>query len=460
MHPAIQVEHVSKKFARSLKYAMWYGLVDVARAVAIPHQFRSSNLEARLRDAQAPVPDAMPNNPIPVHVPGSRLEEGLRTSEFWALRDVSFNIKPGECVGIVGHNGAGKSTLFSVLSGIYGPTEGRVTIRGRLQALIALGAGFHPALSGRENIYINASILGLKQKEIDALLDRIIDFSGLGEFVDMPVKNYSSGMLVRLGFSVAAHLEPDIMLIDEVLAVGDAAFQQKCQEFSRNLASSGKTVVIVTHNMVVIQSICTRCLWFGQGQLIEDGEPQGTVRRYKEHMVEKYKAGAGPRIGGGLSVLIRGAHPVDAVGRPLTLLQANKSMSIKIEVHVVTPITNAKLWADVYDKDYERCLVEASMMEDKHVIDMPPGDHEIFVDWPSIPLNLHGRYGISVGLRDWTGQILMAESYASSAYRVEAGQPDDSGRALSDEWIQSPSSNPIISLPYRWRSTTATIRVQ
>lgn len=455
---SIDVDHVSKKFARSLKHAMWYGLVEVGQKILIPSRFRSSGYEARMRDLAA-VPGAPPRPSSAVGVEAlSRPPDttGLRTSEFWALRDVSFQIKRGEAVGVVGHNGAGKSTLFSILSGIYGPTSGQVAIRGRLQALIALGAGFHPAMTGRENIYINAAILGLKVREVDRLLDKIIDFSGLKEFVDMPVKNYSSGMLVRLGFSVAAHLDPDVLLIDEVLAVGDAAFQNKCQEFSRNLASSGKTVLIVTHNMIVIQSLCQRCLWFGQGQLIEDGESQGTVRRYKEHMLDVSRRANATQMAKGLGVAILGAVIEDADGNTLSELPTRAPFRIRASLSVLQFTSSAKLWVNISDQDYDRCLVEASMLEDQCTIDLPAGDHEISVEWPAVPFNTNARYRIAVGIRDWSGQILVAESYASNPVAATASQSP--ALAGGDGWRNSRSMNPIIAVPYRWVSTTISVK--
>lgn len=271
---AIEVHHLSKKFARSLKRAMWYGLVDISRMALMPHRYRSSGLSARLADASAP--DA-----VPAHDPD------LRPSEFWALRDVSLQIRRGESVGIIGHNGAGKSTLFSILSGIYGPTEGHVAVRGRLQALIALGAGFHPALSGRENIYINASILGLSRREIDQRFDRIVEFSELEAFLDAPVKNYSSGMLVRLGFSVAAHLDPDILLIDEVLAVGDMAFQRKCLNRMRELLDRKVTVVMVSHVLQSIEAICEQGVWLERGCVRGKGEARSVIQSYVNDQLQQ-----------------------------------------------------------------------------------------------------------------------------------------------------------------------------
>lgn len=286
--PSIKAHHLSKKFARSLKRAMTYGLIDIAKATLIPHRFRSSGLSTRLSDLSNPrTPELQnPSTPEPQNPKTSELPK-LRTSEFWALSDISFEIQRGECVGIIGHNGAGKSTLFSLLSGIYGPTRGRIEIQGKLQALIALGAGFHPMLSGRENIYINAAILGMGANKIDALIDRIIDFAELRDFVDAPIKNYSSGMLVRLGFSVAAHMEPEVLLVDEVLAVGDMSFQRKCLEFMQNLYTRDVTVVLVSHNMAAIEAVSKRVMWLDKGRLRADGKPSEVIADYATSQLRK-----------------------------------------------------------------------------------------------------------------------------------------------------------------------------
>lgn len=201
--------------------------------------------------------------------------------EFWALKDISFEINKGDAVGIIGRNGAGKSTLLKILSRITEPTKGRFEINGRVSSLLEVGTGFHPELSGRENIFLNGTILGMKRREIKAKLDEIVAFSGVEKFIDTPVKHYSSGMKVRLAFSVAAHLEPEILIIDEVLAVGDAEFQKKClgkmDEVSRN---EGRTVVFVSHNMGTVQQLCVRSILLKSGHLEYKGDTSSTINKY------------------------------------------------------------------------------------------------------------------------------------------------------------------------------------
>ena len=198
----------------------------------------------------------------------------------WALKDVTFSIKTGEVVGIIGKNGAGKSTLLKVLSRITTPTEGRAVIKGRVSSLLEVGTGFHSELTGRENMYLNGTILGMSKKEIDRKFDEIVDFSGVEKFIDTPVKRYSSGMTVRLAFSVAAHLEPEILLIDEVLAVGDAEFQKKCLGKMKNVASQGRTVLFVSHNMAAINRLCEWCLWLENGKVKDKLPASEAVQKY------------------------------------------------------------------------------------------------------------------------------------------------------------------------------------
>ncbi len=233
----VKAEGVTKKFCKSIKHLMFYGMADIGRDM----------------------------------LGMSSKTDELRSNEFWANENISFELRRGECLGLIGPNGTGKSTLLKILSGIISPDKGQVEIRGRVGALIQLGAGFHPILTGRENIYINGSILGFSKKEIDKKFDKIVDFAELQDFIDTPVKHYSSGMHVRLGFAIAAQMEPDVLLIDEVLAVGDAGFRAKSfnaiTEISRNAA-----VIFVSHTMPMVARICSKVMVMAQGQSIYQGE--------------------------------------------------------------------------------------------------------------------------------------------------------------------------------------------
>jgi lipopolysaccharide transport system ATP-binding protein len=244
--PLIEVEHVSKAFCRDLKRALWYGMKDI-----------TGELVGQRRDREA-----------------------LRRDEFWAVKDVSFQVRRGECLGLIGRNGAGKTSLLRMLNGLIRPDRGRITMRGRIGALIALGAGFNPVLTGRENVYINGSILGLSKREIDAKLDEIIDFAEVRDSIDAPVQTYSSGMKVRLGFSIASSLEPDILLIDEVLAVGDQSFRTKCYHRIGEVVSRA-AVIIVSHDMNAIQRLGDLVLMH-RGEVAYLGGVVEGVKRYED----------------------------------------------------------------------------------------------------------------------------------------------------------------------------------
>ena len=212
--------------------------------------------------------------------PISNIPSSSTTEEFWALKDVSFEVKRGEVVGIIGRNGAGKSTLLKILSRITEPTEGRVTLRGRVASLLEVGTGFHPELTGRENIFLNGAILGMTKAEIRKKFDEIVAFAEVERFLDTPVKRYSSGMYVRLAFAVAAHLEPEILVVDEVLAVGDAEFQKKCLGKMKDVATGGRTVLFVSHNMGAVQTLCSRAVWLETGRLKDIGAASHILKNY------------------------------------------------------------------------------------------------------------------------------------------------------------------------------------
>lgn len=248
----MRLEGVGKKYCRSLKKSVWYGMQDIAREVA--------------------------GLPIPT--------EQLRTDEFWALRDLSLDVRRGECLGLIGANGSGKSTLLKVITGIFPPDTGTVWVRGRIGALIEVGAGFHPLLTGRENIYISGAIYGMGKRQVDALFDEIVAFADIGDALDTPVKYYSSGMYARLGFSVYAHLPHDILLLDEVLAVGDAQFQQKCFRKISQLLQDGIPTIFVSHDLFNVQKICNRCVVLSDGKIQYEGSPGEAIREYGALLVK------------------------------------------------------------------------------------------------------------------------------------------------------------------------------
>lgn len=214
-----------------------------------------------------------------------RLGTRRRSDKFWALKDVRFNVPQGASFGVIGRNGAGKSTLLKVLAGITAPTRGRITIGGRTAALIEVGSGFHPELTGRENVFLSGAILGMRRREIAANLASIVDFAGVGVFIDTPVKWYSSGMYVRLGFAIAAHLQPEILLVDEVLAVGDAEFQLKCLERIRDLRSQGVTIIFISHDLTTVEELCDEAVLLDKGEIVASGDPAAVVAQYHRTLV-------------------------------------------------------------------------------------------------------------------------------------------------------------------------------
>ena len=268
---------------------------------------------------------------------------------FWALSDINFDVQHGETIGILGRNGAGKSTLLKIFSRITEPTTGRIEIFGRIGSLLEVGTGFHPELTGRENIYLNGAILGMKRKEINQRLDEIIAFAEIDRFIDTPVKQYSSGMYVRLAFSVAAHLEPEILIVDEVLAVGDTAFQKKCLGKMGDVAQQGRTILFVSHNMSLIQTLCQRGILLQHGRLVYDGPIQSTVDSYMktlENLTTDDLSKRTDRRGLGKSRIIN-VEIFDENGLPTLTLKPGQPARFEFEVDHLLPQT--RLTIEIYD---------------------------------------------------------------------------------------------------------------
>ncbi|NTV48339.1 MAG: ABC transporter ATP-binding protein [Geobacteraceae bacterium] len=318
----VSVENVGKKFCRSLKKSLWYGVQDMAGEIL-----------------------------------GCCREHDLRADEFWAVKDVSFELKRGECLGLIGRNGAGKTTLLRLLNGLIKPDHGRIEVRGRVGALIALGAGFNPILTGRENIYVNASVLGLKKKEIDNKIDEIIDFSEIGEFIDSPVQNYSSGMNVRLGFGIAASLDPDILILDEVLAVGDIRFRAKCYNKLQSMFDRC-AVILVSHNTEDVARLCTRVNLLEHGGSQYLGPVEGGIRRYLE--------ANGPMDN---KALIVAADYLDitVTNVVVDIESASKNVgSIKIQAHITAKYTTSEIrlvWCLLDSEGRNVCVSVASPLD-------------------------------------------------------------------------------------------------
>ena len=290
----------------------------------------------------------------------------LAPQEFWVLNDISFDVKKGETLGIIGHNGAGKSTMLKHLSGIMVPTRGSIEVKGRLSALIEVGAGFHPDLTGRENVFLNGVILGMSRAEVKRKFDEIVDFAGLEEFIDTPVKRYSSGMFARLGFTVAAHLEPDILVIDEVLSVGDFAFQRKGIEKMRAIAKGGATVIFVSHNLQAVAEFCHRGILLERGQIKEDGPIDQVIRRYLDTA-----ASHGERAASGPVRVV--STTISGIRGETGLFAAGTKARVKVAVEARAPVEKVAVVIDLLDSGFHEIFNTSSERLGQPPVSLAPG---------------------------------------------------------------------------------------
>jgi ABC-type polysaccharide/polyol phosphate transport system ATPase subunit len=343
------------------------------------------------------------------------------TEDFWALDDVSLTVKEGETVGILGRNGSGKSTLLKCICGVLQPTKGEVAVRGKMAGLLELGAGFQQDLTGRENVYLNGSLLGMTKKEVDKVFDAIIDFSELEEFIDGPVKFYSSGMYVRLGFSVAINVDPDVLLIDEVLAVGDEAFQRKCNEKFAELRSMDKTIIVVSHALGPVQNMCDRVAWFDHGTLREIGSPRDVIEHYTgtvqlDRTVDEKGHG---RWGSGEGRITE-VELIDHEGRSVSQVQSGDRAKIRLTYDMESAI--AKPVFEIRVQTVDGFLVTAPNTRVANCVpDKLEGTGTVELDFDYLTL-LHGTYDLSVSLHDYA--MLQTYDFRQKLLRfdVERGQ--------------------------------------
>jgi lipopolysaccharide transport system ATP-binding protein len=369
----LSVDRVSKKFCRDLKRSLFYGLQDIATDLV------------GLRE----------NN------------EKLRLQEFWATDNVSFQLRRGEALGLVGKNGSGKSTLLRLIAGLIKPDIGTVEVKGRLAPLIALGAGFNPVLTGRENVYANMSILGLTQQEIKERFDDVVAFSEIGEAVDSPVQNYSSGMAARLGFASAIHTYPDILLIDEVLAVGDAKFRTKCYRHLAKLRERGTSFILVSHNALSIMAICDTAIYLNHGKLKLSGEAKYVVGKYEEELFSSENGSAQKKSGGELLIPILPMNSGLQIhtlsfrnpqGKILSGLVTGEPASLWVKGIAYEEILGVSLSLLVKSLSEENSDVLALKSEDdKQKFDIPPGEFLLQFQMPYCGLRA-GVYSIKTGL--------------------------------------------------------------
>ena len=337
--------------------------------------------------------------------------EGPEAGKFWALRNVSFEVKAGEVIGVIGRNGAGKSTLLKILARITEPTEGRAKLKGRIASLLEVGTGFHPELTGRENIYLNGAILGMHKAEIDRKFDEIVAFAETEKFLDTPVKRYSSGMYVRLAFAVAAHLEPEILIVDEVLAVGDQKFQQKCLGRIQQVAQGdGRTVLFVSHNMGAVRSLCNRAVFLQNGTLAEVGDVDTVVENYLNSTMstEEKDLLARPRLYGLIPVLA-GVSLIPPKGQEH--VGCGGPATIEIDIDLKEPLQNASFSVMFVSDRGHKVLALGSRMETRGV-DLSPGRQTIRCHVENMPLK-PGRYVMDVHLRSHSKPYDIIESAAA-----------------------------------------------
>ncbi len=321
--------------------------------------------------------------------------------EFWALKDVSFTVDEGEVVGIIGRNGAGKSTLLKILSQITYPTKGEVRLRGRVGSLLEVGTGFHPELTGRENIYMNGAILGMRKREIDAKFDEIVKFAEVEKFLDTPVKRYSSGMYVRLAFAVAAHLEPEILVVDEVLAVGDAQFQKKCLGKMKDVSKGGRTVLFVSHNMGAIKTLCAKAFLLEAGKMVFNGEVISAISKYYNHergyAKMKWVPALAPKIKSARMLEVGILNDGRQVGTEL-------SSELPIQIYIIFKVEDkAKVGTSILLNNSEGQLVFVSMSNHEpnwHMKERPVGTYKSVCE---IPANLLAEGDYSISIPFWEG---------------------------------------------------------
>lgn len=327
-----------------------------------------------------------------------RRDEALASEEFWALRDLSFEVGPGEALGVIGPNGAGKSTLLKLLTKILRPSKGRIEMRGRVGALIEVAAGFHPDLTGRENVYLQGAIMGMSRAETAGKFDAIVDFAGVDEFIDTPVKRYSSGMNARLGFAIAAHLDPDILIIDEVLSVGDIGFQEKCVTRMRELLGRGVPLVFVSHNLAAVVDLCTRAILIDHGVVQFDGRPAEAVNEFRR--AGRHAATA--RVDDpSRPIHITDVRLVHADGEPSPLFQTGGPMTIQVRYRAGRPVVQPHVAIDIHGADAVYCAGINTRM-DQYSLGTVTGEGQVELVIPRLAL-LPGSYTISAGILDPKG---------------------------------------------------------
>jgi len=352
---------------------------------------------------------------------------GEASSTFWALKDISFDLKQGEVLGIIGRNGAGKSTLLKILSRITEPTEGRAELHGRVGSLLEVGAGFHSELTGRENVFLSGVILGMKRSEIQRKFDDIVEFAGVEKFIDTPVKRYSSGMYVRLAFAVAAHLEPEILIVDEVLAVGDASFQTRCLGKMGDVARQGRTVLFVSHNLGAISNLCSSAMWLDGGRLISRGDVESTIASYIKSTTTSGESDSNRwRHTGTGEARITNARLLDSTGMPCTSFGMGDTLIVELDVQFFRPFPSVNIALGIRRVDLGIEVLHLESEDCGLVLeDISPGTRRLRIEIPNCTL-YPAMYRISPHI--WNPSVIY--DYVPDAMGFSMVQTNISKRSL------------------------------
>ncbi len=393
----LDVDHVWKIYCRHLKRAMWYGLKDLGREV--------------------------------VGAGHDRTHQDLRTGEFFAVRDANFQVRQGECLAMIGPNGAGKSSMLKMINGLIKPDAGSISIRGQIGALIELGTGFNPILSGRENIYINAAVLGLKKGEVDGLFDQIVDFAELGHVINDPIKTYSTGMRVRLGFSIAANLRPQLLLMDEVLAVGDVGFRMKCFAHLNRLVKSGVSIILVTHAVGMLQRVATRSVVFGQGKIVHDGDLETGCTIYEEMLGASDRDRAKKKATTGRVAGIGTVAVCNEAGEPQIEFETGQNLNLQVQLVAQEPVKNARLVVALCSPVHGVLSSVSTAFQDvRFDVDVP--GCVVTLNIPKIPL-LIGAYHFNITLLGPGTTDFYHRSSLRGVFRIVGPPTDANGYGLN-----------------------------
>ena len=389
------------------------------------------------REKYKTIQDAIVNS---VKMPFRRIfnkNSGLPVNKFWALKDVSFDVHKGEVIGIIGRNGAGKSTLLKILSRITTPTEGEVQIKGRVGSLLEVGTGFHPEMTGRENIFLNGSILGMKKVEIEQKFDAIVKFAEIDNFIDTPVKRYSSGMYVRLAFAVAAHLDPEILIVDEVLAVGDIGFQKKCLGKMGDISKEGRTVLFVSHNMGAVHNLCSRCIMLNQGRLVSEGDTNHVINEYISdgavNRAEYYQPHSPDK-----PINLRSVRLFSKEGKNTSEFRFDEGFIIAIEYEVNVSVSGCCVWTGLRTIEGNVIIDTADTDVDGHLLGTREvGYYNTLIKVPPSWLNT-GNYILVVGIVRYNPETTYDRVEAANISILDIGTPEKIRTGFSRPGILQP----------------------